>query len=90
MSIPKLLGYEELSALTGVKVRALRTYLAKSRAHRAEGNPRPGDLPEPDLTIGKSPVWNVATVEAWLAARPGQGRGGGGKKSPPTPTKRRK
>lgn len=86
MSKPKLLGYQEVAEEIGVDIRAVRTYLAKARAHRAEGNPRPGDLPEPDFTIGKSPAWEAKTIAAWKKKRPGRGVGGGtraSKKNPP-------
>lgn len=32
-----------------------------------------GDLPDPDDTIGRTPVWKVATIDTWESARPGQG-----------------
>lgn len=75
MSKPKLLGYAEVSARLGVEIRAVRTYLAKARAHRAAGDPRPGDMPEPDLTVGRSPAWLESTIVAWEKRRPGQGVG---------------
>ncbi|QAY16205.1 MerR-like helix-turn-helix DNA binding domain protein [Arthrobacter phage Sonali] len=80
MSKPKLMGYQEVAERIGVDIRAVRTYLAKARAHRAAGAPRPGDLPEPDFTIGKSPAWEARTIEAWLKKRPGRGAGGGTKR----------
>lgn len=74
MSKPKLLGYAEVSARIGVEIRAVRTYLAKARAHRAAGAPLPGDMPEPDLIIGLSPAWFESTIAAWEKRRPGPGR----------------
>lgn len=85
MSKPKLLGYEEVATRIGVEIRAVRTYLAKARAHRAAGNPRPGDLPEPDLVIGKSPAWYEATIVKWEKHRPGRGAGGGSAARKPKP-----
>ena len=34
-------------------------------------------LPEPDVTIGRTRGWKVETIDAWNAARPGRGVGGG-------------
>ncbi|QGJ93545.1 helix-turn-helix DNA binding protein [Arthrobacter phage Mufasa8] len=74
MAKPKLLGYEQVAERIGVDIRAVRTYLAKARQHRAEGNPRPGDMPEPDLVIGLSPAWFESTIARWEKKRPGRGR----------------
>lgn len=35
------------------------------------------NLPEPDATIGRTRGWTEATIDAWAAARPGRGVGGG-------------
>jgi hypothetical protein len=70
-----LLGYAELADMLDTTVPTVRTYLAKARKHRREGTPRPGDMPEPDATVGLSPVWKAATIERWLDSRPGAGNG---------------
>ena len=80
---PKLLGYAEVAERIGVDVRAVRTYLAKARAHRAEGTSTKGDLPEPDLIIGKSPAWHEATIARWEKNRPGRGSGSERRKTRP-------
>jgi len=36
-----------------------------------------GYLPEPDVMLGRSPGWLPATIERWIAARPGKGAGAG-------------
>lgn len=33
-----------------------------------------GYLPDPIGTVGTTPVWSRAQLDAWLEARPGQGR----------------
>lgn len=71
-----LLDYRAISERTGIAVTTLRQYRKLANRHRAQGDPRPGDLPEPDQVLGQTPVWEDATVEAWLAARPGRGVGG--------------
>jgi len=39
-------------------------------ANRAAGNPRPGDLPQEDIRLGRIPGWEQTTVAKWLADRP--------------------
>ena len=34
-------------------------------------------FPAPDVTVGQSPAWWATTLDAWQAARPGRGAGGG-------------
>lgn len=34
-------------------------------------------LPEPDALIGRTRGWKAETIDAWNAARPGRGVGGG-------------
>ncbi|RYQ37209.1 hypothetical protein [Bifidobacterium pseudolongum] len=34
-------------------------------------------LPEPDAYIGRTRGWKAETIDAWNAARPGRGVGGG-------------
>lgn len=79
--------YVDLAAAaerTGIQYRTLRNYHHRAEHHRrlAEQNNdpsfiRPGDLPKPDEIFGRSPVWKPETIDAWLASRPGQGKGGG-------------
>lgn len=38
---------------------------------------KPGDLPPPDDTYGRSPVWKASTIKRWMRERPGRGVGGG-------------
>ena len=35
------------------------------------------DLPEPDVTIGRTRGWLPETIDQWDAQRPGRGVGGG-------------
>ncbi len=32
-----------------------------------------GDIPQPDETVGRTPLWKHATIAAWEKARPGHG-----------------
>lgn len=54
----------------GITTDSARTYHKRATANRHAGNPRPGDLPAPDLQLGNVPAWDEATILAWLAGRP--------------------
>lgn len=43
-----------------------------------------GDLPEPVPDTGRTPLWTVATIEAWEKSRPGHGWRKGKKRRPAT------
>lgn len=55
----------------GVKPASVQVYHTRAKRNRKAGDPKAWDLPEPDATFGRTPVWLVATVEAWEAKRPG-------------------
>lgn len=44
-----------------------------------------GVMPAPDGRSGRSPWWHLSTIDAWLAARPGRGAGGGRPRKDGTP-----
>lgn len=52
-------------------------YHRHTAKRRRDGTSRPGDLPPPDRTFGRSPVWVSQTIDAWARSRPGRGAGGG-------------
>ena len=52
---------DELAARLGIKRDSV--YQMRSR----------GDIPEPDMRVGRTPVWRPETIASWEAARPGQG-----------------
>jgi hypothetical protein len=64
------LSLTDVATRAGITLNSARTYHKRANAHRAAGNPRPGDLPEPDLHLGGIPGWNEDTITAWLASRP--------------------
>lgn len=76
---PKLLTLPDIAARIGVGVDSIRVYHQRATKNRKLGKPRPGDLPEPDQTFGRSPVWLESTIVKWEAKRPGRGAGGGRK-----------
>lgn len=70
------LDYDGVSERTGIQSKTLRVYLAQANRRREEGTSKPGDIPPPDEVFGQSPVWKPATIDKWLARRPGRGVGG--------------
>lgn len=72
----RLLDYRMIALALGVEVTTVRQYLKAARARRAAGEERPGDMPEPDEILGRTPVWKPETIEKWLERRPGKGVGG--------------
>lgn len=76
---PKLLTLPEIAARIGVGVDSIRVYHQRATKNRRLGTPRPGDLPAPDDTFGRSPVWRESTIARWEKKRPGRGAGGGRK-----------
>lgn len=55
------LGYAQVADLLGVLPGTVRSYHNQGR------------MPEPDARVGKVPGWIPATIESWVASRPGQG-----------------
>ena len=75
----ELLTLQDVAARISVGVDSIRVYHQRAVKNRRDGAPRPGDLPTPDDTFGRSPVWKLRTIEKWEARRPGRGVGGGRK-----------
>lgn len=60
-----------IAELLGVQTNSAAVYHKRAVRNRREGTTKPWDMPAPDQTFGRSPVWRRSTVDAWLAARPG-------------------
>lgn len=67
----------DIARVIGVGIDSMRVYHQRAARNRRMNEPRPGDLPKPDETFGRSPVWSAETVSEWIAQRPGRGAGGG-------------
>lgn len=52
---------KDVAARLGVDPKTVRQYKLR------------GVLPPPDESAGRSPLWRTATIETWIASRPGQG-----------------
>jgi predicted DNA-binding transcriptional regulator AlpA len=77
--IEDYLTLEQVAERAGWSLKTARTMQHRANRRRAAGEPRPGDLPEPDHRFGRTPVWLDESIEQWLHSRPGQGVGGGPK-----------
>jgi len=84
MTTPTYLDLAGAAEVAGVQYRTMRNYHQTAERNRRLAEKykdasfiRPGDLPKPDDTFGRSPVWLPATIEQWMANRPGRGAGGG-------------
>jgi predicted DNA-binding transcriptional regulator AlpA len=60
-----LLLRAEAAALAGLTLDTFDSYRSR------------GTLPGPDQMVGRTPLWDAATIGRWLADRPGRGAGGG-------------
>ncbi|MFI9558855.1 hypothetical protein [Nonomuraea endophytica] len=80
---------DDIADYLGVKLRSVHTYRHRGsqlRERAAAGEDITPDqlaagLPAEDKMIGRTPVWQPATITSWK--RPGQGAGGG--RPPKTP-----
>lgn len=66
---PQLLSLADIADLFGLTAASVRTYHNDANRRRSRGEPRPQDLPAPDLVIGRTPAWKPETVESWRVAR---------------------
>lgn len=65
-----------IAELLGVAHSSAAMYHRRSTRNRREGNPRPGDMPEPSTRFGQTPVWEQSVIQEWMKSRPGRGAGG--------------
>lgn len=61
---------KDIAEVMGGTVKAVTTLHHRSTRNRREGDVRPGDMPPPDQRVHRIPLWEEATVRAWLASRP--------------------
>jgi hypothetical protein len=73
-SAKNLFTIADIANRIGVGVKSARVYHSRAVSNRRNGELKAGDLPAPDLTIGRSPVWYPSTIEAWENSRPGRGK----------------
>jgi predicted DNA-binding transcriptional regulator AlpA len=69
------LGYLDTAAAAdriGVTEATLRQYRSREAKH-----PTRPPFPYPDALLAGHPAWLSSTVDAWMASRPGKGKGGG-------------
>jgi hypothetical protein len=65
------------AALQHVELSTVYRNNTLARKRRAASILKPGDMPEPDETVGQTPMWLMSAYRAWDASRPGRGAGAG-------------
>ncbi len=55
-----LLDTEAVARVLGIRPESVTRYKAR------------GDLPQPDMMFGRSPVWRAETIREWMVRRPGR------------------
>lgn len=83
MNPTQYLTLAEIAQLAGIELQSIRTYHKRATQNRANGDPRPGDLPPEDIRLGQTPGWTTATITRWLANRPRASKTGGPHKPEP-------
>lgn len=88
-----MMRIEDVAARIGVSYWSVRKYHQHAQtARRNREPPKPGAFPPPDERIGDQgshgpdepggiPLWKEETINEWIRHRPGQGAGGGRKKT---------
>lgn len=80
-----LFTLEDIAEKIGVETQSARIYHQHATRNRRNDDVKPGDLPQPDLMIGRVPVWHATNIAVWIENRPGRGAGGGRKKKAEAP-----
>ena|SRR5262252_608137 len=76
--VDDLLSIQQAADILGIEYQTARAYHGRAMARRKRGfDPKPGDWPEEDRRVGKTPAWFESTIRRFEANRPGQGAGGG-------------
>lgn len=75
--VPRVVGTKWMAEDLGVQHKTVLTYHKTAARRRRDGTSRPGDLPEPDATFGRTLGWKARTYLTWKTRRPGRGKGGG-------------
>ena len=64
-----LLGLADIADTLGLTPDSVRTYHPDANRRRRANEPRPQDLPAPDVRIGRTPAWKVSTIQEWVERR---------------------
>lgn len=57
-NMTRLLTVEEVAERCGVQPGTIRAYNSREQ------------MPQPDVTYGRTPLWKPKTIETWMASRP--------------------
>lgn len=71
----RYLDLHDIARMAGITDASARQYHKRAVENRRNNDPRPGDMPSPDVIVGSRPQaqrpgWARRTVDQWLATRP--------------------
>lgn len=69
-----VLTLAQVAEVFGITLGSARTNYARARQNRAQGFPKPTDMPMPDVQLGRSIGWRRSTLRAWAMRRIVEGR----------------
>ena len=69
MSLNEFVDSARMAKAAGLGLPSFRVALTRSKSRRENGSELPTDVPEPDIIIGRSPVWSVESLNRWIDAR---------------------
>lgn len=64
-----VLTTEGVAEAAGLSVGSVRVMVTRARKRAAAGRSLPTDLPAPDLSVFRSPLWKKSTITAWVKRR---------------------
>lgn len=64
-----LLTADNVAKAAGLTVGSVRVMVVRARHRREEGRALVTDLPAPDLTVFRSPLWRKSTITKWIKTR---------------------
>lgn len=70
-----VLTTEGVAEAAGLSVGSVRVMVIRARKRAEAGRSLPTDLPAPDLSVFRSPLWKKSTITAWLKRREKAGLG---------------
>lgn len=70
-----VLTTEGVAEAAGLSVGSVRVMVIRARKRAEAGRSLPTDLPTPDLSVFRSPLWKKSTITAWMKRREKAGLG---------------
>lgn len=73
---PNTMTTEDVAARVDLEASSIRVMMWRARINRERGRVRPTDMPAPDFTVFRSPLWKSESIEKWVKAREANNLGG--------------